>query len=149
MMPGLMYRKAISLKRTGSNLFGARIIKDLRPLKKSMIQKACFLYIMVWVAKNGVMTDSQGFANLMQQRDTAKRGLISRFTYSCLHFFHSVIFLPALCLIHFHPAQINSILIPFILMNLLLSTIVIQRFSFFGMVMCLLYTIVKVPDNSN
>jgi len=28
-----------------------------------MIRKACFLYIMASAAKNGVMTDSQGFPN--------------------------------------------------------------------------------------
>jgi hypothetical protein len=43
--------------------------KRLAAVKKKYDPEGLFLYIMVWVAKNGVMTDSQGFANLMQQRD--------------------------------------------------------------------------------
>ena len=42
-----------------------------------MIRKACFLYIMVWAAKNGVMTDSQGFANLAQMRIAGSSRLVT------------------------------------------------------------------------
>ena len=42
-----------------------------------MIRKACFLYIMVWAAKNGVMTDSQGFDNLAQMRVVGSSRLVT------------------------------------------------------------------------
>ena len=42
-----------------------------------MIRKACFLYIMVWAAKNGVMTGSQGFDNLAQMRVAGSRRLVT------------------------------------------------------------------------